>query len=115
MKVPGGTQHGSEFRIRGKGIKHVQNGRKGDLRVYADVQVPKKLSGSQRKLLEELARSFDPNFGHQGTDQQQGSDSAEELVQEQQHTNEDTWDDDEAGEHAARDKGIFDRIKDVLS
>ncbi|MCY4367275.1 MAG: molecular chaperone DnaJ [Chloroflexi bacterium] len=115
LKVPGGTQHGSEFRIRGRGIKHVQNGRKGDLRVYADVQVPKKLSGSQRKLLEELARSFDPNFGQQGTDKQQGSDSAEEPVQEQQHTDEDAWDDDEAGEHAARDKGIFDRIKDVLS
>ena len=115
LKVPGGTQHGSEFRIRGKGIKHVQNGRKGDLRVYADVQIPRKLSNAQRKLLEELARSFDPGFGQHETERERENDSVEEPVLEQQHSVEDPYDDDEAGENSAKDKGIFDRIKDVLS
>ena len=62
LKIPQGTQPGAQFRIRGKGIAHVNSGRKGDLRVFVDVQVPKKLNKRQRQLLEEFAQTLDPNF-----------------------------------------------------
>jgi len=54
LKVPEGTQSGTAFRIRGKGVP-VLNGRgKGDLIVEIRLQTPSKLSKRQRELLEEL-------------------------------------------------------------
>ena len=52
--MPEGTQSGSAFRIRGKGVP-VLNGRgKGDLFVEIRVQTPTKVSKRQRELLQEL-------------------------------------------------------------
>jgi molecular chaperone DnaJ len=54
LKVPEGTQSGSAFRIRGKGVP-VLNGRgKGDLFVEIRVQTPTKVSKRQHELLQEL-------------------------------------------------------------
>ena len=54
LKVPEGTQSGSTFRIRNKGVP-VLNGRgKGDLFVEVRVQTPGKLTKRQRELLLEL-------------------------------------------------------------
>jgi molecular chaperone DnaJ len=54
LKVPEGTQSGTAFRIRNKGVP-VLNGRgKGDLYVEVRVQTPGKLSKRQRELLTEL-------------------------------------------------------------
>ncbi|HXY51934.1 MAG TPA: molecular chaperone DnaJ [Terriglobales bacterium] len=54
LKVPEGTQSGTTFRIRNKGVP-VLNGRgKGDLYVEVRIQTPAKLSKRQRELLEEL-------------------------------------------------------------
>ena len=54
LKVPEGTQSGTVFRIRHRGVP-VLNGRgKGDLFVAVKVQTPAKLSKRQRELLEEL-------------------------------------------------------------
>ncbi len=105
LKIPQGTQPGSEFRIRGKGIPHVNHGRKGDLRVFVDVQVPRKLTSKQRKLLEEFALSIDPSFAEEGElePQAQGVGPSAESGEE--------WEEDREG----REKGIFDRIKDALS
>jgi molecular chaperone DnaJ len=58
MKVPAGTQSGTVFRVRGKGLEDVQGGSHGDLLVRVVVETPTKLSGAQRKLLEELGRSL---------------------------------------------------------
>ena len=58
LKLPQGTQPGTEFRIRGKGVPRINGNRRGDLRVVVDVRVPGSLDGRQKKLLEELARSF---------------------------------------------------------
>ncbi|NLK72187.1 MAG: molecular chaperone DnaJ [Clostridiales bacterium] len=57
-KIPAGTQSGTVFRIKGKGIKHVNTGRMGDLYVKIIVEIPKKLTGEQKKLLQKLATSF---------------------------------------------------------
>ncbi|HUX05742.1 MAG TPA: molecular chaperone DnaJ [Acidobacteriota bacterium] len=54
LKIPAGTQSGSSFRLKGKGMPGVDSGRKGDLYVIASVKTPSKLSKSKRKLFEEL-------------------------------------------------------------
>ena len=58
FKVPQGTQPGTVFNLRGKGVPHLNSNRRGNMRILADVRVPGSLSGHQRELLEELARSF---------------------------------------------------------
>jgi molecular chaperone DnaJ len=54
LKIPEGTQSGTTFRIRSKGVP-VLNGRgKGDLIVQVQVHTPAKLTKRQRELLQEL-------------------------------------------------------------
>lgn len=55
LKVPGGTQSGKVFRLKGKGIASVQTGRRGDEQVVVRIETPAKLSKRQRELLEEFA------------------------------------------------------------
>ena len=53
--IPEGTQAGTTFRIRGKGMPDVTGrGHRGDLLVTVSVIVPKKASKEQRKLMEQL-------------------------------------------------------------
>ena len=115
LKVPQGTQHGSEFRVRGRGISHINNGRKGDLRVFVDVQVPGKLNGKQRKLLEELAISLDPNYGKVAEEEIYSNDAVSENQDPQDQMFEDEDHEDHLDGKSDKDKGIFDRIKDALS
>ena len=58
MKVPAGTQSGTVFRVRGKGLPDVHDGRSGDLLVRVVIETPTHLNASQRKFLEELGRSL---------------------------------------------------------
>lgn len=53
--VPSGTQHGREFRLRGRGVPHVQGRGRGDIRAVVTVQVPTKLSKAQEDLLRQFA------------------------------------------------------------
>jgi molecular chaperone DnaJ len=54
VKVAEGTQTGAQFRIRGKGVPHVNGHGRGDLFVHIDVKVPPKLNRAQRELFEKL-------------------------------------------------------------
>jgi molecular chaperone DnaJ len=56
--LPEGTQTGSIFRLRGKGMPDVTGRGRGDLLVTVKVITPKKLSKDQRKLLEQLSASL---------------------------------------------------------
>jgi molecular chaperone DnaJ len=58
LKVPEGTQSGTTFRIRGKGVPSLQGHGKGDLYVHVRVQTPSKLTKRQRELLAELGATF---------------------------------------------------------
>jgi molecular chaperone DnaJ len=58
LHVPAGTQPGSRFKLRGKGMPHVNGRGHGDLHVIARVAVPKKLTKEQKHLLEELGRTL---------------------------------------------------------
>jgi molecular chaperone DnaJ len=56
MKIPAGTQSGSVFRLRGKGVPDVRGYGTGDALVRVVIETPKKLSAKQRELLEEFAK-----------------------------------------------------------
>ena len=55
IKIPAGTQPGTMFRLKGKGIKNVQGHGHGDLHVRITVEVPTHLSGAQKAKLQEFA------------------------------------------------------------
>ena len=56
MKIPAGTQSQTVFRVKGKGLPAVPDGRTGDLLVRVIVETPTNLNSSQRRLMEELAQ-----------------------------------------------------------
>ncbi|MBX6377072.1 MAG: molecular chaperone DnaJ [Clostridia bacterium] len=55
LEVPPGTQSGSVFRLRGKGIPRLRGGGRGDHRVRVQVHIPKDLSEEERALYRRLA------------------------------------------------------------
>lgn len=55
--IPAGTQNGSSFRLKGKGVSDPRTGRKGDLYVKVIVEVPTKLNRKQKKAIEDMAAS----------------------------------------------------------
>ena len=87
LQIPQGTQPGAEFRLRGQGVPHIHSDRRGDLRVFVDLSVPKGLNNKQKQLLKQLAKSM----GHDDID---GPDEAEEQP---------------------KSKGLFDRVKDSFT
>jgi molecular chaperone DnaJ len=54
VTVPAGTQYGQTFRLPGRGMPNVRNGRRGDQFVVVQVVVPKDLSHEQRALLRQM-------------------------------------------------------------
>jgi molecular chaperone DnaJ len=56
LKIPHGTQSGTTFRLREKGMPSLRGGRQGDQLVRVHVEVPQALTAEQRKLLDEFAR-----------------------------------------------------------
>lgn len=61
--VPEGTQSGTRFRLRGKGIKYLNGRGRGDEYVTVNVEIPKKLTREQRKALENFEATLkDDNY-----------------------------------------------------
>jgi molecular chaperone DnaJ len=85
LRIPESTQTGTTFRLRGKGMPDVSNRGRGDLQVTVKVEVPRKLSKDQRRLLEELAATLPAEPAEPRT-----------------------------SEHEGDDKGLFDRVKDIF-
>ncbi|MBJ7326946.1 MAG: molecular chaperone DnaJ [Chthoniobacterales bacterium] len=57
VKIPAGTQSGTIFKMRGKGMPHLRGSGHGQLLVRVAVEVPTKLGAEQRRKLEEFAES----------------------------------------------------------
>jgi molecular chaperone DnaJ len=55
LKIPAGTQSGTTFKLRGKGMPELQGGDTGDLHVRTVIAVPKKLTAEQKHKLQEFA------------------------------------------------------------
>jgi molecular chaperone DnaJ len=86
LKIPDGTQPGTRFRLRGKGMPNVTGRGRGDLYVAVTVAVPKKLTREQKTLLEQLGKAFpDPEV-----------DAASGAIQEE------------------TDRPFFERVKDIF-
>jgi curved DNA-binding protein len=63
IRIPPGTQAGQKLRVRGRGLP-VRGGDHGDLIVVARIEVPAKISESERNLWEQLAQAS--NFKPRG-------------------------------------------------
>jgi len=59
IKMPAGTQSGTVFRLKGKGIRNVHGYGIGDLLVRVNVEVPTRLNAAQRAKLQEFAALCD--------------------------------------------------------
>jgi molecular chaperone DnaJ len=55
LQIEPGTHSGDVLRLRGLGVPDPRGGRRGDLLVHVQIEVPKKVSPRQRELLQELA------------------------------------------------------------
>lgn len=53
--IPEGTQSGTVFKLKGKGIKHLRSNNRGDQYFRAMVVIPKKLTPKQKELLQQFA------------------------------------------------------------
>ena len=59
LKIPAGTQPGTVFRLRGKGVPRIRGNGRGDQINTVDVVIPTSLDSKQKKLLQELAKSME--------------------------------------------------------
>ncbi len=67
-EIPEGTQSGTSFTLRGKGIPDINSKRRGDLIITVLVETPKNLTGEQKKLL----RSFAETLGEKNSARKKG-------------------------------------------
>lgn len=60
LTIPEGTQSGSVFTLRGKGMPDINNPKRcGDINVTVQVETPKNLSSEQKKILKSFEATFD--------------------------------------------------------
>ena len=57
LKIPVGTQTGTTFRLKEQGVPALRGGRKGDLLIRVQVEVPTKLTSEQTAKLEDYAEA----------------------------------------------------------
>ena len=68
LKIPAGSQTGTTFRIKGKGIPHLHRNGRGDQLVQLLTVTPDSLTKHQRQLFQELADTLNPPEGkHQAS------------------------------------------------
>lgn len=58
LNIPEGTQTGSVFRLRGKGVPSLRGSGRGDQFVTVDLETPRNMTARQKELLHELAESM---------------------------------------------------------
>src|SRR4030095_15611925 len=66
IRIPPGTQNGTIFRLRGKGVRNVQGYGVGDLHVRMFVEVPTHLNAAQREKLQQFADLCDAEVNPMG-------------------------------------------------
>ena len=57
FKIPEGTQTGTQFTLRGRGVQSVRSSRRGNLNFTVQVEIPKNLSSRQKDLLRQFEES----------------------------------------------------------
>ena len=56
LKVPSGTQPGTRFRLKGKGVKNLKGFGHGDLYVVINVDVPTNLSKDEKECFQKISK-----------------------------------------------------------
>ena len=56
LKVPAGTQAGTRFRLKGKGIKNIKGFGHGDLYVIVNVDIPTSLTKDEKECFEKISK-----------------------------------------------------------
>jgi molecular chaperone DnaJ len=59
VKVPAGTQNGETILVRGAGVPRLNGRGRGNLVCLVEIEVPKKLTRQQKRLLKDLDASFE--------------------------------------------------------
>ncbi|MEW6325680.1 MAG: molecular chaperone DnaJ [Nitrospirota bacterium] len=80
LKIPPGTQHGQQFRIKGLGVPRLNHHGAGDLLVQVRVTIPAKLSAKQRALLQEFASTIDESNGRPPAGEGRSAAAEESIV-----------------------------------
>jgi len=57
VRIPSGTNHGRQLRVRAHGLPQGRSGERGDFYVVANIQIPGELDGAERDLWEKLGRT----------------------------------------------------------
>jgi curved DNA-binding protein len=62
VRIPAGTNHGGQFRVRGRGLTAGSDGGQGDLYVVVNVEFPQQITEEERELWQQLSRvsNFNP-------------------------------------------------------
>ena len=67
VKVPEGTQSGTQFRVRGKGMTVLRSPQTGDLFIQVQIETPQNLNKRQRELLQEFEQTSSSDNSPQST------------------------------------------------
>lgn len=60
--IPEGTQSGTVFRLRGKGVPHLHGGGRGDQFVTVTVETPKSLTSEQKDILRQFGETLGEDY-----------------------------------------------------
>jgi DnaJ-class molecular chaperone len=61
IKLPSGTQHGTQYALRGHGLPGTNGGPPGDMVIVVHVLIPSELSEEQEELARKLGESLGPH------------------------------------------------------
>lgn len=100
-RIPEGTQTGTVFRMKGKGITFLNSDRRGDQMIKVIIQTPKKLNSKQKQALRDFDKIMNPDK-HKNI-----KESPSEVDMEQNNPNDNQNDESEK-------KGFFQKVKDFM-
>ncbi|MGI5917713.1 MAG: molecular chaperone DnaJ [Anaerolineae bacterium] len=66
LTIPAGTQPGTIFRLRGKGVPRLRGGGRGDQIVIVNVSIPTHIDENQKRLFSELGKTLGKDVTPQG-------------------------------------------------
>ena len=61
VRIPAGTNHGRQLRVRGRGLRLGTAGEQGDLYVVVNIELPQQITDEERELWTKLSRVSDFN------------------------------------------------------
>ncbi len=82
IRIPGETQSGKVFRLRGKGIKGVRSSAHGDLMCHVVVETPVNLTARQKELLQEFEAISNKDTGRHNPRAKSWMDKVKEFFAE---------------------------------